>query len=147
MKKIRITFILISALTALMLFQHCGKDDKETAKEATIRILMSKTWKVRSVDVPINTATEPSDWTAFTVSFSQSSMTTQGHPQGTSAVWPSGSYTVSDDGKSITRSDGIVMTLSPLTESNFTAIFTVPEGTEIGGRLSSLAGSYTFNME
>ncbi len=146
MKKISFTILFAFAVTTLMLFHNCGKEEPESARDITIRLLKSKTWKVQSVDVPLNTATESSEWVNFTVSFTDTNMTTQGHPAGASAVWPSGSYTVSEDGKTITRGDGVKMTLNPITETNFTAIFTVPDGTEIGGRVSSLAGGYTFNM-
>jgi hypothetical protein len=63
-------------------------------------------------------------------------------------VWPSGTYSVSDDGKSITRSsDGEIMQLNPVTETNFTAIFSPPAGTNIGARIASLDGEYRFNMK
>ena len=131
----------------LLFFQNCGKDDKDTPKDVTIKILTSKTWRVQNVNVPINTATESQDWLNFTVSFTQTNMTTQGHPTGATVVWPSGTYTVSEDGKTLTRQDGIVMTLNPITETNFTATFTMPPGTEISGRVASLEGEYVFNMK
>ncbi len=115
--------------------------------QMTKNILTSKTWVYSSVNTPPNTASTGTDWVNFTVSFTASDMTTSGHYTGAQAVWPSGTYTVSEDGKSITRQDGVVMTLNPITESNFTAIFTVPPGTETGGRIAALGGEYTFNMK
>jgi len=147
----RISIIGLSAFTVLVLlvFQNCGSDDKETDKERTLRILQSKAWTVSSVNVPLNTATESVDWVNFTVSFTASNMTTAQHPVGAQAVWPSGGYEVSDDGNMLTRSsDNVVMTLNPIDDTNFTARFTVPPGTEIGpGRVASLEGEYTFNMK
>ena len=109
--------------------------------------MKSKTWTVSSVAVPVNTATESSDWVDFTVSFSDTNMTTAGHPTGAQVVWPSGTYSVSDDGKTITRGDGTVMQLNPVTETNFTAIFSMPPGTVIGARIAALDGEYRFNMK
>lgn len=148
MKKISITVFSVFILGVLLVFQNCGNKDDETAKERTIRVLTSKNWTVSSVNVPVNTATESTDWVDFEVSFSESSMTTAQHPTGAEAVWPSGGYSVSDDGSIVTRSsDGIAMTFNPITDTNFTAIFTPPPGTEIGARIASLDGEYTFNMK
>jgi len=145
----RISIIGLSAFTVLVLlvFQNCGSDDKETDKERTLRILQSKAWTVSSVNVPLNTATESVDWVNFTVSFTASNMTAAQHPTGAQAVWPSGIYTVSEDGSSVTRADGVVMVLNPISDTNFTAIFNVPPGTDIGGRIAALDGEYTFNMK
>ena len=75
-------------------------------------------------------------------------MTTASHPTGAQAVWRSGSYTVSSDGSSITRqSDNVIMLLNPISDTNFTAIFTVPPGTDLGSRIAALDGEYTFNMK
>ena len=132
----------------LFVFQNCDKKNKETIQERTLRILTSKTWTVSSVNVPINTATESSDWNAFTVSFTRSDMTTANHPTGAQAVWPSTSYTVNSDGNIISRGDGVDMVLNPISDTNFTAIFTVPPGTSLGGpRIAALDGEYTFNMK
>ena len=97
--------------------------------------------------MPLNTATESADWVDFKVSFSASSMTCSDWPTGAEVVWPSGGYTVNDAGDQVTRADGIMMVLRPITETNFTSTFTMPPGTEIGGRIASLEGEYTFNMK
>lgn len=148
MKKFSFALLTLSLITSLMVFQNCGGEDKETAKQVTENILKSKEWTVSSVTVPVNSATQDDDWVSFKVSFNGTSMTTSGHPTGATAVWPSGSYTVSEDGKSLTRtSDGVVMALNPITATNFTARFTVPDGTDIGARIAELGGGYTFNMK
>ena len=146
MKKLSFTIIGSLAILALMFVQGCKSDDEETEKERIMNILQSKSWSVSSVVVPTNTATEDSDWAGFTVSFTTSNMSTNGHPTGAQAVWPSGIYTVSESGTMVTRADGVVMSLNPISESNFTAIFIVPEGTNIGGRIAALDGEYRFNM-
>ncbi len=147
MKTVRFYLLFVAGFSILSFFQNCGKEETSAPKDVTIKILTGKTWTVSSVNVPSNTATEPADWMGFKVSFTQTNMTTQGHPAGAEVVWPSGAYTVSDDGKRITRQDGIVMSLNPLTESNFTAGFTMPPGTEIGSRIAALEGEYAFNMK
>ena len=148
MKKLKYSLLILVVFGVLATFENCGGSSDETAKDRTIRILTAKTeWTVSSVQTPANTATDPSQWTNFKVSFTKSNMTTSGHPTGAQAVWPSGTYTVSEDGKTITRGDNIVMLFNPITESNFTATFSVPAGTEIGGRIEALGGDYTFNMK
>jgi len=148
MKNLGVIVLTGFVFSFLLVFQQCKDPDKESAKQVTINILKSKTWTVSSVSVPVNTATESSDWVDFTVSFSDTNMTTAGYPTGAGAVWPSGTYSVSDDGKSITRSsDGEIMQLNPVTETNFTAIFSPPAGTNIGARIASLDGEYRFNMK
>lgn len=149
MEKVKLILFGVVLMGAFLFFQSCdNKDSGETAKERTLRILQSKQqWSAGSVVVPDNSATDADQWeSSFTVSFTASNMTTSGHPNGAQAVWPSGGYTVNDDGNQITRADGVVMLLNPINENGFTAIFTI-EGKEIGGgRIASLDGEYTFNM-
>lgn len=147
MKKISLAVLSLAALALMFTFQNCGGSEDEDPATVTKNILMSKTWTVNSVTVPSNTATTGTDWINFSVSFNASNMVTNGHPTGASAVWPSTTYTVSTDGKSISRGDGVTMTLNPITETNFTALFTVPAGTEIGGRIEALGGEYVFSMK
>lgn len=147
MKNLRIVLLTVFSFVILVGLQNCKDDSKENDQQATINILKSKTWKVSSVSVPVNSATESSDWVNFKVSFSDVNMTTADYPTGAQAVWPSGTYSVSSDGKSITREDGVTMTLNPITESNFTSRFIVADSVELGGRIAALGGEYTFNME
>jgi len=148
MRSLKFAVLSFFAFTLIFVFENCKKEDNESAKDVTINILKSKTqWVVSSVNVPLNSATEDSDWDNFKVSFTDSNMTTADYPAGAGLVWPSGTYSVSEDGRSITRQDGVVMSLNPITESVFSAIFTVPEGVDIGGRLAALDGEYTFDMK
>lgn len=147
MKKLRLTFLGVFVFVAITVFQNCGGESEDTAKEITTNILTSKEWVVNSVNVPGNTATISDDWANFSVSISSTNISTKNHASGAQAVWPSGSYTVSEDGKSITRHDDVVITISQISETSFAAIFTVPAGTETGGRISALEGGYTFNMK
>ncbi len=147
MKKFSLLFLGILSLLVLMTFQNCGEDDEPTPAEETKNILMSKTWVYSSVNVPASTATVDSDWSNFSVQFSESTMSTSGHPTGATAVWPSGGYTIGEDGTTLTRTaDNVTVVLNPLSESNLTATFTVPAGTELS-RVAALGGEYTFNLK
>ena len=146
MKNLKIS-ILISVLMCMVICLQSCNDDDPSDKEVTESLLQSKSWKASSVVVPDNTATDSDDWLSFIVSFNATMMNTSGHPAGAEGVWPSGSYAVSDDGKSITRQDGAVVTITNISETNFTATFAVPKGTEINGRVAALDGEYIFNME
>ncbi len=146
MKTLKLVIISLFVLGALFTFKNCTSKTEISAKEATENILKSKTWAVSSVNVPVNTATESADWVDFTVSFG-ASMTCAEWPTGASAVWPSGSYEVNDGGNQVTRGDGVVMTLTSISETGFTSSFDVPVGTEIGGRIAALDGGYTFIMK
>lgn len=131
----------------LLLFSCTGTENKETEMEVAQNLLKSKTWSINSVTVPTNTATESSDWTNFTVSFTSANMTTSGHPAGTEDVWPSGSYTLSEDGKTITRSDGVLMNITTLTASSLSLYFHVEGINTESGRISALSGEYSFSMK
>jgi hypothetical protein len=148
MKNIGPILLTIFMIASLLAFQNCSdSSDEPSDKEVAEEILQSKSWSAASVNVPSNTATESDDWINFGVSFMETNMNTSGHPAGAEAVWPSGTYTVSEDGNSITRGDGIIMSLSNVSENGFSASFSVPDGTHIGGRIAALDGPYVFNME
>ena len=148
MKHMRSIILFAILIYAQFVFQGCSNsEDTPSARVVTENILKSKSWEATSVVVPINTATDGDDWMDFIASFTSSTMTTSGHANGAEAVWPSGAYSVSEDGKSITRGDGVVMRLASISDDAFTSIFSVPAGTEIGGRVVALDGEYTFTME
>lgn len=148
MKTLRFSIVSIILAATILTFQNCKKDDEIELrqKEVTTNILKSKEWVVSSMNVPQSTATLSADWDNFTLSFSATNITTSGHATGAQAVWPSGTFSMSEDGKSITRHDGVVIHLSSISETNFTAIFSVPPGTSIGARVAALEGEYIFNM-
>ncbi len=141
------TLLVSATLLGLIVLSGCPGDGEDSAYDKAMKLLASKTWTLNTVVVPPQTATIPDDWVNFTVSFTSSSMSTSGHADGATAVWPSGSYTLSQDGKTITRSDQVVMTILTLTETSFNVTFTVPVGTNVGGRIEALDGDYTFNMK
>ena len=148
MKKISVLALTIAVFVLFLTLEGCKKKKVDpTPKEQTENILSSKTWVVSFVTVPVNTATESADWVDFTVTFRDGTMTTTGHAAGAAAVWPSGSYTVSEDGKAVTRGDGIVMMLTNVSESGFTSTFVIVGEDIDNGRIASLDGEYIFDMK
>ena len=149
MKRIH-TILFGLAIIGLAGLINCGGDSEPTPQEKAIQMLTSKSsWTLNSVIVPPQTATIADDWTGFTVSFTQTSMTTAGYPSESSAVWPSGSYTVSTDGTTITSSAAVAgwsLKIATLTSTAFNSTVTVPDGVETG-RVEALDGDYTFNMK
>jgi hypothetical protein len=145
MKSIQ-TILSLVVLAGLIGLVGCNGGDGETEKDRVLKLL-KKTWTYNSVVVPPQTATEGTDWVGFNVTFSDTNMTTGGHPTGATVIWPSGTFSLSDDGKRITRQDGVVMTITTLTENAFSVTFTMPAGTEISGRVQALDGDYTFNLK
>ena len=140
----------LAILLFAIVFTSCSNSDPEpTLKERNTGYLVEKSggWILNSIVVPSNSATIADEWTAFKLSFTASMMTTSGHPAGSQAVWPSGGWNMSDDGKTITRSDGVIVTIITLNETIFKVTFSVPQGTEISGRLASLEGDYTFDLK
>ena len=146
------TLFFVAGVGALMLFANCDGGSSgggTTPEEDLMALLQSKTWSAsaNSVSVPANSATIDSDWDNFTVSFGTSTMSTNGHPTGANVVWPTGSTWTLTDITTITRGDGVAMTIVTATTSNLVVRFTMPPGTEIGGRVASLEGEYTFNLQ
>ena len=154
MKTIKYIFLVLCVVIFSISFYNCGGEgddptaDPKTKKEELTAYLVNKSggWSLNSVTVPANTATEESDWTGFKLSVSASTTTTSGHATGADDVWPSGGWTMNDTGTSITRADGVLMSISSLTAAKFTVSFTVPEGTVIDGRIAALDGDYIFDL-
>jgi len=149
MKKFSLVLLVLLALAAIFTFENCNGDKDPSPAEATKNILMSRTWVYSSVNVPVNTATTDSDWSNFSVQFNESDMVTSGHANNNgdaTVVWPSTTYTVSEDGKTISRGDGVDMLINTISETNLVVTFGMPPGTEVS-RIASLEGDYTFNLK
>ncbi|GEM_PF-1519247 len=150
MKAFKFAF-LIMASASLIFFANCGGngggDDEPTEREQRIALITDHQWSLSSIVLPDVNATEEAEWDNFTVSFSSSNMTTNGYPAGAQAVWPSGTWSLSDNLNTITRQDGVVMNIVTLTESAFTVSFTLPDQDIGGSRIAALGGDYTFNLE
>lgn len=147
MKKVSLAILGIFAVGIFFTFQNCGGSEDPKPDAEAKKLLMSKTWTYSSVNTPDETATIGTDWANFSVSFGETNMTTSGHADGAEAVWPSTSYSLTTDGKTIKRGDGIDMLITTLSENNLVVRFTLTGGNHVGGRIAALDGEYTFNLQ
>ena len=109
MKAIKYILLILCLAIFVINLYSCKKDDSKpapTQREIKTDILVNKSngWSLKSIILPSNSATTEDDWVDFKLSVSSSSMTTSGLASGTTAVWPSGGWTMTEDGKTITRS-------------------------------------------
>jgi hypothetical protein len=145
----------VSLIFALMLIYSCGDNgggDEETQKEARTKILTKEGgWSMSSINVPAGTVFDGSeaDWEAVGVTFTSTNMNSTNIPTDGEKVWPaSASWTMNDEGTTITRGDGngVEMTfVGNPSEDQVVFSFTLPEGTTIG-RVQSLEGEYTVTL-
>ena len=154
MKVLRKVILALIGALFITSFYNCGGGDDPapptpSQKEIETAYLVDKSggWSLKSVTVPSATATTEDQWGNFKVTVSSSTMSTSGHPSGSNAVWPTGGWTMNESGNTITRADGVVMTVRTLTATSFMVSFTVPDGTEISGRIAALDGDYVFDLE
>ena len=149
MKKLIVNSAILVIIISLLGLMGCPKSTPQPdVKTQKLEYLKDKTggW-TGTMSVPTGSATTADQWSAFKVVFTETSMTSSGHPAGATAVWPSGSFTVNTDVSQITRtSDGVVMQVTSLTATSLSVRFTVPDGVVIGGRVQVLSGEYTFTL-
>jgi hypothetical protein len=151
--KIIKTLFFVGSCTALLIFTNCGGDDDDieqavpTPAEANA-LLLDKDWSLSSVT---NAGTIRDEWTGFTLKFgidtdlAGGTYTASGIPsdEGANLAWStSGTFTASSDLTTLTRNDGIVMTLV-VSETALNVSFTVPESS---GRVDGFTGAWVFKM-
>src|SRR5690242_6333678 len=135
MKKSVSSLYILLLLVAGIIVSSCGGgggDDPTppapTATETNTQFLSSGTWKMSSVKV--DGIDQSSLFKGFTLSFTSSSYsTTNGTP-----VWPaSGTWSFTNsDATTVTRNDGVVITITSISTSNF--VFTLMwDKTTLGG--------------
>jgi len=149
-KSISILYALLLLMAGLTI-SSCGGgggDDPTpttptpSATETNTQFLSSGNWKVSSVKV--DGVDQSSLFTGFTLQFTSSSYTTtNGDP-----VWPaSGSWSFTDaTATTVKRSDGVVITISSISTTNFVFTLTWDKTTLGAGRASSVKGTHTFAM-
>lgn len=147
MKILKISFLAV-AVVSLVFFASCKKEKNEDSeRDVKINLLVTHSpWNLTAADVADGTATEDDQWENFSVTFSTTNMTTSGHPAGAGGVWPSGSWTLSDDLSTIIVGSR-EYTISTLTSSTLQVSFVVPEEVELGARTAALGGNYNFTFE
>ena len=143
------------ACATLLIFANCGGGgDDPVAEEPTLTaaaanaLLLDKDWSLSSAT---NAGTTRDEWTGFTLKFgidtdlAGGTYTASGIPAEDTdkLVWStSGTFTASSDLTTLTRNDGIVMTLV-VSETALNVSFTVPES---GGRVDGFTGAWVFKM-
>ena len=151
-KSIKGLFLACTCAT-LLIFANCGGgggDDPVAAPTAAQKnaTLLDGTWKLNSVT---NEGNPRDEWTGFTLTlsldddFAGGTYTASGIPAEDTdkLVWStSGTFTASSDLTTLTRNDGIVMTLV-VSETALNLSFTVPES---GGRVDGFTGAWVFKM-
>ena len=133
---------LVVATVLFLAIAGCKKDDPapETPAIDVVKLLTSGSWKIQSVTVDGVDAS--SRFAGLALSFTESGFTATS----SNVVWPaSGTWTFTDSSqKSITRNDGLVVTLEEITNTKLSLKLTWAKTTLSGGRTSSVAGSHTF---
>ena len=151
--KIIKTLFFVGSCAALLIFTNCGGGD-DTAEAPSLTpaeanaLLLDKDWSLSSVT---NAGTIRDEWTGFTLKFgidtdlAGGTYTASGIPsdEGANLAWStSGTFTASSDLTTLTRNDGIVMTLV-VSETALNVSFTVPESS---GRVDGFTGAWVFKM-
>jgi hypothetical protein len=155
-KKTIKSILFVCSCAALLIFTNCGGGDDDpadpgppnlTAAESNA-LLLEKDWSLSSAT---NEGTTRDEWTGFTLKFdidtdfAGGNYTTSGIPaeDNDQLVWStSGTFTASSDLTTLTRNDGIVMTLV-VSETALNVSFTVPESS---GRVDGFTGAWVFKM-
>ncbi len=144
---------LLAALVfaSLVIFMSCGgggDDPGTTDLEIDVQNLtVSGGWTASSVQN--NNEAPDGNWDGFELTFQgnvdggtyTTNVNTLNPDNDFTAVWPaSGSWTISDDGNTITRSDGVAISVDNITETGLSLSFTVAGG----ARVSGIPGNWTF---
>jgi hypothetical protein len=134
----------VAVLSALLFIASCGGDPptpEETEVEKATKLLAG-TWTVQNVTVDGNDRT--SVYKDVRITFNGSNLTaTNG-----GVVWPaSGTWRFADEtAKTITRSDGLTISVNELTTNKLVAALTWTRATLGGGRTESVAGQHVFTF-
>ena len=141
------------ACATLLIFANCGGGDDPVAEPTLTAaeknaLLLDKDWSLSSAT---NAGTTRDEWTGFTLKFgidtdlASGTYTASGIPAEDTdkLVWStSGTFTASSDLTTLTRNDGIVMSLV-VSETALNVSFTVPESS---GRVDGFTGAWVFKM-
>ena len=142
MKNILSVLSSLAAFAILISISSCGGGGGGDTTPDMSALLKSGTWKVNTVTV--NGANELDMFTGLTVNFGASSFTsTNGDP-----VWPSsGTWTLNAAAKTISRGDGLVITVgNNISETALTLTLDWAQTTLGGGRIGSIEGEHIFTF-
>ena len=143
MKHLRSFIFFTFSLGALMLIS-CGDDSDDPVTESTeeekqLESLSASAWKMSSITLDGADATANFDGLVLTIKSVKTYSTNGSYDP----VWPSsGSFTFGSDINTLTRDDGVSMTIS-VSETSLTVTFTYADS---GGRIDALPGDYVFSF-
>jgi hypothetical protein len=130
----------LAALVVLSLSQGCN-ESTPSVKEVNTGLLQAHAWNLSSLS--IDGVDKTSLYTGMILTFSAGTdATVNGAP-----VWlANDTWTLSDDGITITRGDGIEVSVTAISEDSLTLTLTWTKNTFAGGRISSIKGNHVFNF-
>ncbi|GHM98931.1 hypothetical protein WSM22_04210 [Cytophagales bacterium WSM2-2] len=132
--------LCLASLVILALSQGCNKNTP-SAKEVSTNLLVAHDWKLSTLSV--DGVDKTSLYAGMTLSIATGTYTTvNGAP-----VWPAtDTWTLSNDGKTITRGDGIEVSVTAITADGLTLTLNWTMNTFAGGRTASVAGNHVFTF-
>ena len=147
MKYFRSLIFFTFSLGALMLIS-CGDDDdasvaddpvEQTEEEKQLESLSASAWTMSSITLDGADVTTNFSGLVLTIKSDKTYSTNGSYDP----VWPSsGSFTFGSDINTLTRDDGVSMTIS-VSETSLTVTFTYADS---GGRIDALPGDYVFSF-
>mgnify|MGYP003957206999 CR=1 FL=1 len=142
------SFIFFIFSIAAMTLISCGDDDdgsvaddpaEQTEEEKQLESLSASAWTMSSITLDGADATSNFDGLVLTIKSDKTYSTNGSYDP----VWPSsGSFTFGSDINTLTRDDGVSMTIS-VSETSLTVTFTYADS---GGRIDALPGDYVFSF-
>ena len=147
MKYFRSLIFFTFSLGALMLIS-CGDDDdasvaddptEQTEEEKQLKSLSASVWTMSSITLDGADVTTNFSGLVLTINSDKTYSTNGSYDP----VWPSsGSFTFGSDINTLTRDDGVSMTIS-VSETSLTITLTYADS---GGRIDALPGDYVFSF-
>ncbi len=144
MKKNQILLVL-AAIVVLFQISSCSSEKVDPTKDNFLNNL-SRSWTVNNVQLDSKDVTNA--FPGMVISFTKDGKFTTTNPVGN--LWPaSGTFTLQastiQNLFDLTRNDGALVTVTQISSSALQ--FKMTFATAPGGRVSSVAGNYTFNMK
>lgn len=144
MKKNQILLVL-AAILVLFQISSCSSEKVDPTKDNFLNNL-SRSWTVNNVQLDSKDVTNA--FPGMLISFTKDGKFTTTNPVGN--LWPaSGTFTLQastiQNLFDLTRNDGALVTVTQISSSALQ--FKMTFATAPGGRVSSVAGNYTFNMK
>ena len=142
-------FVFFTFSIAAMMLMSCGDDDdvasvtddpvEQTEEEKQLETLSASVWKMSSITLDGADATSNFSGLELTIKTDKTYSTNGSYDP----VWPSsGTFTFGSDINTLTRDDGVSMTIS-VSETSLSISFTYADS---GGRIDALPGDYVFSF-